>query len=321
MEAAITSLRSVANTGQQEAEFSGALQGLRRLDASDMDRFLSAVEAGQQNGWGYYFPYLLTGNRRSSSMLVAEDAGSICVFKWKATEAGPRIELALAPTPMNTGVLRRCIERANDFNGDRSARVLRIDAEDVPSVEAAGLRVRPRKEQYVFAPRNYRDLAGKKFYTVRRNVNLVEKLPDYDVQPFFPEHYDACRALLSRWRADHTARHGTQGGVGTSRRALDLAMTLPPNVMRGQVVFVDGTLAAFSLGGTIRSGIACYMERKCDSAIKGLSYFSLRSFLLALEDFEFVNDSSDVGRAGLRQLKNSFRPVRMHTEYRASQRR
>jgi len=53
--------------------------------------------------------------------------------------------------------------------------------------------------------------------------------------------------------------------------------------------------------------------------VAGLSYFHRYSFLEKLQEFQFVNDGSDVGRAGLRQLKNSLRPVEMHLEYRANQ--
>ena len=37
-------------------------------------------------------------------------------------------------------------------------------------------------------------------------------------------------------------------------------------------------------------------------------------------DVPAINDGSDAGRSGLRQLKDSFRPVAMHAEFRASQR-
>ena len=40
-----------------------------------------------------------------------------------------------------------------------------------------------------------------------------------------------------------------------------------------------------------------------------------------MTDCERVNDGSDVGRDGLRQLKESLRPVARHVEFRASQRK
>jgi hypothetical protein len=107
--------------------------------------------------------------------------------------------------------------------------------------------------------------------------------------------------------------------VGTSKKAIDLLGTLPDEDLRGEVVFIDGHLVAFAFGGEIRAGLAGSFERKCDTSIKGLSYFHFRSFLQSLQNFDLINDGSDTGRSGLRQLKESFRPIEMHVEYRGTQ--
>jgi hypothetical protein len=65
--------------------------------------------------------------------------------------------------------------------------------------------------------------------------------------------------------------------------------------------------------------MACSFERKCENRYSGLTYFQLRNFLLHLDDYPIVNDGSDAGRSGLKQLKDSFRPVQMHAEYRGYQ--
>ena len=82
---------------------------------------------------------------------------------------------------------------------------------------------------------------------------------------------------------------------------------------------LNGRLSAFAFGGEIRPGVGCFFEAKADTEVAGLSYFQRYSFLEKLQEFQVVNDGSDVGRAGLRQLKNSLRPVEMQVEYRATQ--
>ena len=302
-------------------ECSGILGGLKVVDLDDRDRYKAAVEAGKQTGWGYYFPNLLAHNRPGrSAVLVAEDEGSICVFRWRREDAGPRLDLYLPPIPLSLPVLRRCLERANAFNGDRSARVTRIDARDAEAMSGVpGLRVRPRASQYVFAPATYEDLGGKDYRTIRRNVALFEGRADVEVAPFAASHVVGCRELLSRWKTAHREAHGTAGGAGTTSRAIELAGQLPPADLGGEVVLIDGRISGFALGGEIRSGLACAFDRKCENDVRGLTYFQFRSFLLSLRSFEQVNDGSDAGRAGLRQLKDSFRPVSMHAEYRATQ--
>ncbi|MEJ2692300.1 MAG: hypothetical protein P8166_04380 [Candidatus Thiodiazotropha sp.] len=294
----------------------------RGVEVSDLAHYQKALEQGAQMGWGYYFPFVMTKNHPGRTLaLSVEDEDSICLFLIQYGEKKPRIDLLLAPTPMNKEVLIRCMERANDFNHDYSARILRIDDNDSKAVIDAGLRVRERKRQYIFSSGNYNDLGGSKYYTIRRNVSLVEKLPDIEVKAYTKSHLKGCRELLKRWSKLHRARHGTAGGAGTSRSILDLAGSLPASVLRGQVVYIDGRLVAFTFGGDIRPGLACSFERKCDNEVRGLSYFQLRNFLCSFDDGTLINDGSDAGSLGLRQLKDGFRPVLMHSEYRGSQRR
>jgi hypothetical protein len=303
-------------------ELTGALEGLAVLTASDLARYKAAVAAGRQTGWGYYFPFLLTRNRPGrSAVLMIEDEGSVCVFLWRLRNGRPHLDLHVAPAPMNVPVLARCLERANDYNGDFSARVMRVDTKDVPAVSSIHrLHVRQRKMQYLYRPNSYADLSGSRYYTIRRNVARVRKLPDVVVAPYSASHAQACRELLRRWRSHHRQVHGTGGGASISRRALQLAALFGDTDMRGEVILLDGRLVAFAFGGEISPGVGCIFETKTNIEVQGISYFQRLSLISRLADFELVNDGSDTGRKGLRQLKDSFRPVEMHAEYRAFQR-
>ncbi len=300
---------------------SGALDGLKPIEFSDRARYKAAVEAGGQIGFGYYFPFLLSRKRPGrSAVLYAEDEGSLCIFVWRRGDSAPRLDLLVAPTPMHPSVVKRCLERANDFNGDRSARILRIDAKDAAlAAGVPGLRVKERKAQFLYAPRAFGDLAGRRFRTLRRNVQGFRQREQVEILPYDPRHAEACRDLLVRWARRHRRDHGTAGGVGTSRRTLDLADRLPAPDLSGELVFVEGRLVAFAFGGEIRPGVGCFFDAKSDNALPGLAYFHRYSFLSKFDAFEVVNDGSDVGRPGLRQLKESLRPVAMHLEYRGSQ--
>jgi hypothetical protein len=304
-------------------ELRGALDGLKVLDGSDLARYKAAVTAGEQLGWGYYFPYLMSRNRPDRSVvLLGEDDGTLCIYLWRLRDGEPKLDLPVAPTPMNGRVLERCLERANDFNGDTSARILRIDAKDSEAVAAVrGLRVKERKSQYLYSPEAFADIGGRRYRTLRRNVVRVEALPGLEVEPYSPSHAQACHELLRSWGSHHREAHGTAGGIGGSRRVIDLASELSQPDVRGEVVFLDGRLCAFAFGGEIRPGVACFFDAKSDTEIPGLSYFHRYSFLSKLTEFSLVNDGSDVGRAGLRQLKDSLRPVEMHIEYRGTQTR
>ncbi len=299
----------------------GALEGLALLEAKDLARYKQAVEAGNQMTFGYYFAYLLSRQRPGrSAILWIEDEGSLCLFLWRKRKGVKRLELPVAPTPMKPSVLRRCLERCNAYNGDSSARVLRIDERDAPTVASLlELRVEERRQQYLFDPAQFANLEGRRYRTLRRNVALVEALPDVEVTAWTPAHDEGCRELLARWGKQHRALHGTSGGVGGTRRVLDLVPSLTTPDVVGEVILIEGRLVAFGFGGALRPGVACFLEAKCDPEIRGLSYFQRAHFLAGLAGFDRVNDGSDVGRSGLRQLKQSLRPVAMIAEYRGFQ--
>jgi hypothetical protein len=288
---------------------------------SDLGEYKSRISAGNQMGFAYYFPYLLARNG-AEDLLLGEEEGSVCVFVRRDRPSGPHLDLFLAPAPMSSKALLRCLERANEYNGDYSARVLKIDERDAAQLSCLRrLRIEKRREQYIYRPHSFRNISGSRFRTLRRNVAMVEAMQDVEVVPFASKHAQGCLELLRRWSRRHSHEHNAAGGVGTSECVVKLAGFLPEQDLRGELVFIDGKLSAFSFGGEIRPGLGCYVEAKSDFDIPGLSYFQRRHFLSGLTDFEFVNDSSDANRPGLKQLKDSMRPIAMHSEYIAHQQR
>src|SRR5687767_1510725 len=257
----------------------GALAGLQVVSVEDRTRYRAAVQQAAPMGWGYYFPYLLIQNKPGrSAILIGEESGSLCLFRWELKKGTPHLDLYLPPIPFNPAVIRRCLERANEFNSDRSARVVRVDAREAATLEnEGGLRVRPRREQYIFASKEYETLAGAKFKRLRYTVNCVERLDGIQVLPFSAAHAEACQHLLERWGQQHREAHGASGGAGISRRTIELAAAMPGGDLCGEVVLIEGKLVAFSFGGEIRPGLACSFERKCDSSVRGMSHFQLRS--------------------------------------------
>lgn len=303
------------------ARRTGALAGLSMLGASDLPRWKRALERGEASGFGCYFPYVLAHHRPGrSTVLVAEDAGSLCVFLRSDRRSDSHLDLFLNPIPMDVGVARRCLERANDFNGNRTARILRIDGNHAAlAAEVPGLRIRERRRQYLYAPHAYGDLRGKKYRTLRTHLDKARRLPDLEVVPYTDRFAAACRALLQDWAEGHRISFGDSGGAGISARVLAQFDVLSAPDLIGEVVLLGGRLVAYSVGGEIRPGVGCLLDSKSDRDVPGLGYLQRYNFLTRHPGFDLVNDGSDARRAGLRQLKDSFRPVAMHLEYRGMQ--
>ncbi len=298
-----------------------ALAGLAPLQVADLPRWKSALERAQSSGYGCYFPYLLAHQRpERTTMLVAEDAGSLCLFIRHDRTGIPRLDLFLPPVPMDVSVAVRCLERANDFNGDHSARILRIDTNDAPLVASIpGVIVRERRWQYLYAPQAFGDLAGGKYKTVRYHVTRVRRLEGLEVIPYSGEYAGACRALLDHWSDRHRSTFGTSGDAGLSKRALTLTRTLAAPDLFGELVLLGGRVVAFAFGGEIRPGLGCLLEAKTDPAVSGLTHFQCYSFISKMDSCELINGGSDARRAGIGELKESLRPAAIHVEYGARQ--
>ena len=298
-----------------------AVEELKELDVSDLPRWKRALQQSRSSGYAAYFPFLLAHHRPGKrTMLVTEDSGSLCVFIRRDRKRGSHTDLFLNPIPMDVGVTRRCLERANDLNHDRTARILRIDGNDAAlAAQIPGLELRERRKQYLYAPRAFGDLEGGKYRTLRYHVGRIRRMKGLEVVPYDEQYAPACRELLSRWAKYHRSMFGTSGDAGMSKRALALTTTLGAPDLIGELILLDGRLVSYAFGGEIRPGLGCLYEAKTDLAVTGLTYFQYYSFLSKLDPFELVNGGSDARRAGVGQLKDSLRPAAMHVEYRGNQ--
>ena len=305
-----------------QPQLTGALSGLKILQPADLPQFKAALSAGQQQGFGYYFPYLLSYQRADRSAILYEyTAGSICVYRWRNKAQTQRLDLQLAPAPMQADAVQHCLQRANDFNTDYSAKILKIDAKDAPSIQRMdGLKLRPRKSQYLYAPSHFSDISSRPFRTLRRNIARARQHP-LEIRPYQHTDLAGCQALLDKWQRYHRAHFDSRGGVATSRRILHQTSNFNAPDLIGEVIEIEGRIVAFSFGGEIRPGAAAFLEAKSDFEITGLSYLQRYSFMSKLTAYDTINDGPDVGRSGLARLKNSLRPCAWHEEFQARQTR
>lgn len=310
--------------GLRRVPFTGAescLAGLQPLRVEALPRYKGALVAGAQQAWGYYFPFMLSINRsQKRSLLWVEEEGSWCLFVLSQGEQ-PRLDLYAPPFPANGPLLRRCLERANDHNGDRSARIYWIDEKDVALVKGLGTcAVRVKEHEYLYSPQALQDLSGSGYRTLRRNVNLIKGLADLEVRPYWAEDAPGCLRLLKQWEATQGLKYQALQGSSYTRACFALAPELDALDLHGQVALIAGEIRAFAFGGEIRPGLGCFFVTKSDTGLRGLSYFMRHHFLAGMRDCALVNDSSAGGSAGLEQLKQSLRPHSMHTVYKAKQR-
>ncbi len=298
------------------------LRDLRPLQLTDLPRFKQAIADGEQQGWSYFFPYLLFVRlgSQSSRMIWVEDEGSICLFKHQYGRK-KRLDLIFPPFPYQEPVLLRALERVNDFNQAFSSWVYFIDEKDMPMVQAVKIfRVSKRNPQYLFSPRELANLSGSGFRNLRRNINTAQRQAEIHIQPYSPKHATQCRQLLAYW--ENRKENKPRDLAYQNRYALNAFLFAPqmePQNLHGHVFIVNEQVRAFTFGGEIRPDIGCLLLAIADPLVTCLSYLVRQHFFANMQKCRVVNDGTDGGENGLKEMKQRFRPCGLHTVFQAKQ--
>ncbi len=301
------------------AEPDDALAGLRRFAATDNDRVASAVAAAGVTGWSYYFPYLhffsqLSGRER---LLFEEAAGALLVYRVKRDGARASLSLLVPPFPFVPAALDHANARMAAANADGRQRIARVPEELAAAVARHGFTLRFNADEYVYDANQVRALEGAGYASLRRKLSHP-MFQAAEVRPYSAADRAACETLLDSWRRGLAAR-GVRVGPYRSyaRHCLAQGDRLLPAVLRGQVIEIDGTVAAFTFGGPIDAQTASMFITVSDHAYPGLAYLQRHRFIRDQPLARYWNDAFDSGRPGLAQMKRSFRPVRMHPVFSA----
>ena len=297
----------------------GLISDLRTIEPSDQALFTEAVTENGIAGWSYYFPYLqLFGNASKRERLLFETLdGSICVYRLRERRGKPaNLGLLMPPFPWNEALARRALDRSSAFNSDRRGRISRVSERDLAPVARLGLDLRFNMDEFIYDRHAVDEAKGKDFARLRRNVNRFVN-DDTLLRSYSAEDADTCERLLDQWQ-EGMAERGIQIGPFKryARLCLRNAQTFGDQLL-GQVIEVDGKIAAFSFGGPINSETGSVFVTISDHEHAGIAYRQRLELLRAFPNLLYFNDGADSGRPGMAMMKNVFRPVTMNCLYSA----
>lgn len=302
-----------------EPEQTGALSGLRRISRDDLVNYRQALDQTSRICWQQYFPFLYFyyGMSETQDLLIGEIDGSICTFRLDRRGEKPQLCVYFLPMPMNDAVLRRCLERVREFNGSERVMIYWVDAEDIGLLSGLWqpLRVFPIAQEYLYDPKIYRALSGKKMRELRHNLNRIASRNDVEVRPYAPGDVAACEALLDEWTLQQRGKYDHISYRRYTTNCLRHTDLFAPPDLFGKVVLIGGKLRSFGFAGEIRRGLANLFITYSDARINGLNRFLIRQFMLDLEACDLVN-SAMADTPGLVAAKESLCPVAKHGMYR-----
>ena len=163
---------------------------------------------------------------------------------------------------------------------------------------------------YLYSRDTLARLQGKKFHKKRNLINQFISTYTHDQRLLTREFVPQALEILEKWREDK----GEDGDYWTAREALEMLDFLP---LRGYIFFADGKPAAYCLGESIAKGkmFAVHFEKAVDY-YKGVYQFMNMSFAASLPRFfSCINREQDLGNAGLRQAKMTYRPLGFVKKY------
>ncbi len=165
---------------------------------------------------------------------------------------------------------------------------------------------------YLYLRKDLAQLAGKQYHKKRNHVNAFVNTYNFDESPLTGRNIDGAVSVLEHW---HKSREEDVDDFEAAREALELWHVLD---LKGYLVRVDGTPAAYTLGESIAKGrtFVVHFEKAVDG-YRGIYQYINKAFASTLpRHFTNINREQDLGNEGLRQAKMTYRPSGFVKKYR-----
>jgi len=187
----------------------------------------------------------------------------------------------------------------------------------------------PMSGDFIYPVTNMIDLAGKSLKSKRHGkTRFVRDYGEPRVETLSEQHVADCLALLDRWQQHADADHEGQvteedNAVATeilrkreSIACREAVVNRDALGLRGMVVYVGGTLAAFTLGESLSASQASILFEKTNPDFHGAPQYVFSTFCeRAWADHPEINVGDDWGIPTLRWTKESYRPTRRAAKY------
>jgi hypothetical protein len=168
---------------------------------------------------------------------------------------------------------------------------------------------------YLYRREDMVGLSGRKFHRKKNLVNLFLRNNTCTGKPLLSEYAGDALAILDTWRQ----QQGDPGDYAAAREALEKMELLQ---LCGGIFYVDDEPVAYSLGEELARGrmwVTHFEKAVADERYRGIYQYVNQAFVSILpEKYELINREQDLGDPGLRQAKESYKPVGFVKKYRAA---
>jgi hypothetical protein len=169
---------------------------------------------------------------------------------------------------------------------------------------------------YLYSREQLVNLTGRKLHRKRNLISTFIRDNECQGKPLLEEYRDEALDILEQWKAQQRQ----MGDYAAAKEALE---TMWPLQLCGGIFYVDERPVAYCLGEELAQGksFAIHFEKAVtNDRYRGIYQFVSQAFASILpEEYETINREQDLGVLGLRQAKESYRPLGFVKKYRARQ--
>ena len=174
---------------------------------------------------------------------------------------------------------------------------------------------------YVYLAQDLINLSGRKFHGKKNHLNAFRKeYPDAVYLPITEEIIPKCRAELNAWSEIHKRTNPDDPFIGYEQAAIhEIFDHFDKFKLKGGAILIGDKVAAFTFGERLNSDTAVIHVEKADSNVRGI-YAAINQAFVEREwsNMTYINREEDMGIDGLRQAKESYRPVKLIEKFNAT---
>lgn len=308
------------------------LTPLRLTDQYRLDRAMAGMATGRNTSlaaWSFPSHYIW---KDLFTYSWAEIDGWWCLF----AEYADGIFMPLPPLGPHAanGLLchtfQQVLHRVLDFmdtrnHGTRVTRIENIPAGLKEELEAWGLNVTAKDPDYLYHTSHLVQLKGNAYKSQRAAYNRCIRTRRIRIAPYRITDRDACLALFQRWmgQKEDVLFPGSAPHEDVACMMLRDAAKAHRVVLQefrelgliGRVVWVDGSLKAYTFGYPRSRDMFCVLLEVADRSVYGLAQYLFREFCREFQQYPLINTMDDSGLPRLARAKMAYHPCQLVSNY------
>ncbi len=168
--------------------------------------------------------------------------------------------------------------------------------------------------EYIYLTEDLATLSGKKYHSKRNHIAAFDRKYDWVFEELSVENTEEILELSLSWANDNFKNDNTS--ITTDRDGLKMLLeNFDKFSARGGIIRVEGKAVAFCLGTPINDEVFDINFEKALPEYQGAYAVINREFAKTLTDYKYINREDDLGIAGLRRAKLSYKPCRILNKY------